>query len=172
MNRVLTTEAQSNKTDRLCLCDSVLGGDSPSGSWSQCAIRESWGLSMNLAPVAAVCHRRPLGSWPVSRSFLNRELPMNRSPLPVFDHPLPATRGEGRERGPQPGSWPVNTSFLTRRLPMNLALWSAVGRPAGRPTAVQGRGAPEVHSVPIPRRHGARGAGFEPHSIRASAHDP
>ncbi len=56
MNPVSTTEAPRHRETRQTVDNSVprcLRGKSLVGSWSQCAICESWRLSMNLASVAA-----------------------------------------------------------------------------------------------------------------------
>ena len=72
---------------------------------------------MNLAPVAAACHRRPL--------------------VILFVILILPPRFMAHQQ--------VSFDKVASHAPC--LLWSAVGRPLGRPTAFQGRRASEVHSV-------------------------
>ncbi len=114
-----------------CLC-----GEPLLGSWSPCAIRESWRLPMNRASVAAgvppaveggVSPPGIPGSRAVSRSISNRRLSMN---LPSPRHRTPTPH---RNPPASPGSWPVSMAPAPTPLPMNRASVAA-----GVPPAVEG----------------------------------
>src|SRR5205809_913346 len=116
MNRPLTPSLSPSDGER------VAEGRVRGGSWSQCMRKSERGLSMNLTSVGTsrcdVLARESAGGIvaPLNaartaqravptrfrgsmREIFRGNLSMNRAPLPALGHPLPALRGEGRERG-------------------------------------------------------------------------